>query len=291
MAVIARAKELKNVVLGEVGVLFNLDLTKGLDTLLAKGKVVFDSPDLQDDGWHFFGITGNDTKFVQDIKTFEVRVGVPEFILKRWIVGKEGTISGHFKELDAEIVNLLSGNQAILNYFPTANVELAIHAVDGAAKTLEMANADAAKLIVGNTVIVAATGTHDTSLNSARVTRLGTPGETYTLVYFEESWFTTLPLVTDFVRQPSYSVAQLGTDGLTACQALLFYETYDGVQFIYHFPDCEFTPNVSPTFGGVSEEQRLPFELKIEGTANDEHFDGEMNILGYFYELLERSTT
>ena len=287
MAVITKAKEIKNVVVGEAGLMFNMDETKQLATHLATGKLVFDSDALKADGWQFFGVTGNDTKFTQDIKMFEVKVGVPEFTLKRFVVGKDGAISGHFKEVDTEINKLLAGNTAIKNIFPTANTAVTITAVDANAKTVTVAAADAGKFTVGNTVVVDADASLATSVNTARITAKAT--STDCVLTFSESWFRTLPTTSMKIRQPSYSVAQLGTDSITSCQVVRFYETFDGVQFIYHFPLCEFTPNVSPSLGGTSEEMRMPFELKMEGTPNDEHFDGETNILGYFYELLARS--
>ena len=287
MAVITKAKEIKNVVVGEAGLMFNMDKTKQLATHLSTGKLVFDSSALQADGWQFFGVTGNDTKFTQDIKMFEVKVGVPEFTLKRFVVGKDGSISGHFKEVDTEINKLLAGNTAIKNIFPTANTAVTITAVDAVAKTITIAAADASKFTVGNTVVISADADLATSTNTARITAKAT--STDCVLSFSESWFRTLPTTSMKIRQPSYSVAQLGTDSITSCQVVLFYETFDGVQFIYHFPLCEFTPNVSPSLGGTSEEMRMPFELKMEGTPNDEHFDGETNILGYFYELLARS--
>lgn len=288
MAVITKAKEIKNVVVGEAGLMFNMDKTTTLATRLATGKLVFDSDTLRTDGWQFFGVTGNDTKFTQDIKMFEVKVGVPEFTLKRFVVGKDGTISGHFKEVDTEINKLLAGNTAIKNIFPsTGHTESVISAVSGANKTVTVPAADTALFTVGNTVVCDLTANHATSTNTARITAKEIVTTTCVLT-FSESWFRTLPTTSMTLRQPSYSVAQLGTDSITSCQVVLFYETFDGVQFLYHFPLCEFTPNVSPSLGGTSEEMRMPFELKMEGTPNDEHFDGDTNILGYFYELMER---
>ena len=285
---IAKAKEIRNVSIGEVGVLFNLNLTAELD--YDNGKIDFDGSATKADGWVFYGLTGQDTKLTTDIKVFDAKVGVPEYILKRFLVGEEGTITGNFLEADLQVHDLIAGNRTIKNYFRTADTAKAIVSEDLVNHTIDVVNADATALYVGNTVVVDVEASLPTSMNTARITAKSV-GPTNTTLSFSESWFITAPNhATMKIQQPQYSVSQIGASELTPVQVMMFYETAEGVQFIYHFPEASFTPNISPMFSNTGELYKLPFELKIEGVVNDEHFDGGKNILGYYYELMRRET-
>ena len=70
---------------------------------------------------------------------------------------------------------------------------------------------------------------------------------------------------------------------------MMIYESMEGVQFVYHFPKVAFTPNISPESPTTSSVFKLPFECKAIGVPNDQHFDGNKSIIGYFYELYKRS--
>lgn len=282
---IAKAKVLRNHSIGEVGLLINLDTAVTLD--LSSNKLDFDTPPT---GWLFYGLTGQDTKLTTDVQMFESKVGVPEFTIKRFMVGVDGTVTGNFLEADREIHDLISGDGVVKNIGPQLGGEKAIVSVDAANHEVVVASADAADINVGDVVTVAATGDTAESINCATVTSI-VSDVTNTTLHFDDGWFRTDPTGTDKLEVYLYGIAQIGAAQAKEVQAVLVYETRENVQFIYHFPIVTFTPNISPSFSSTNEVFKLPFEFKIIGVDNDQHSDGDKKILGYFYELFARSAT
>lgn len=279
---IPKAKEIINHSLGEVGLLINLDTDSVLD--LSTGKLDFDDPP---DGWAFYGLTSQDTKMATDVQVYESKVGIPEFTIKRFLIGVEGTVSGSFLEADVELHDLIAGNGNIKNIGGLTS-SVAVVAVSESAKTIDVVNADATNLKVGNTIIVDSTANLASSMNSAKLTSK-TVGATNTTLKFSDGWFRTLPTTSMHLQSYKYSIAQLAASNLDYLQAMLVYETCEGVQFVYHFPKITFTPNISPEFPTTSSVFKLPFEFKLIGVANSQHFDGNRKVLGYYYELLQRT--
>jgi len=282
---IAKSKVLRNHSIGEVGLLINLDTTAELD--LSSSKLDFDAPP---SGWFFYGLTGQDTKLTTDVQMFESKVGVPEFTIKRFMVGVDGTVTGNFLEADREIHDLIAGDGNVVNLGPTLPAEISIVSVDTVNHTIDIANADAAALTVGDVLTVAPLADLTESLQCATLTAMAT-GALNTTLSFTDGWFPEDPVNTDVIQVYYYGIAQIGASQAKELQAMLVYETRENVQFIYHFPKVTFTPNISPSFSSTNEVYKLPFEFKIIGVDNDQHFDGDIKILGYFYELFYRSAT
>lgn len=282
---IAKAKILRNHSIGEVGLLINLDTTVDLD--LSSSKLDFDTPPT---GWLFYGLTGQDTKLTTDVTMFESKVGVPEFTLKRFMVGVEGTVTGNFLEADRELHDLISGDGEVVNLGAVLPTPIAIVSVSESNKTIDVLNADAEDLTIGDVMTVDLTDDLTSSLNCATLTAKS-EGATNTTLSFEDGWFPRLPTTSDVIQVYYYGIAQIAAAQAKEVQALLVYETREDVQFLYHFPIVIFTPNISPSFSSTNEVFKLPFEFKVVGVDNDQFFDGDKKILGYFYELFYRSAT
>lgn len=284
MADIAKLKEKINHMIGQVGILINLDQTSEL--ALSSTKLDFDAPPA---GWLFYGLTSQETAITTDVQVFDSKVGVPEFIIKRFLVGVEGTITGTFLEADLTIHDMITGNGTIKNIGPSG-AAITFTGQDATAKTITLPTASAGSLFVNNTVVCAADADLETSLNTARITSITIAGSD-SVLHFDESWFPTTPAFGSMkLQQYTYGIAQLGASTLDELQVMLVFETSEGVQFLYHFPKCTFTPNISPTFSNTGEVYKMPFELKVYGVENDyaSLFDGETKVLGFYYELYKR---
>lgn len=284
---IAKAKEIVNHSIGEVGLLVNPNPNAtALD--LSTGKLNFDAPPA---GWMYYGLTTQETSMNTEMQMFESKVGVPEFTLKRFLIGAEGTVTGTFAEADVEIHAMLSGDGLVKNIGLGTAVQITV-----TTGVITVANADATMFRVGNTVVLGATsGACATSMNVGRITGK-TAGDTHTTLSFADTTWRTTPTTGMYANVCKYAVCQIGSSSLSEVQCMLVYETREGVQFVYYLPKCIFTPNISPNFSSTSAVFSLPFEFKMMG-VDDKYvtesatalFDRNRKVLGYFYELYDRN--
>ena len=286
MAIIANTKSWYNHTIGEVGVLFNLDDEDTLD--VSTGKVDFQAPP---SGWLYYGLTDQDTKLTTDVATFESKGGIPEYIIRTFVVGTEGSITGNFREADLAIHDLIAGDGTVLNVgLGTAD---ALTTVTKATKTVVAADTHAAQYIVGNQIVHGVlSGDCASSMNTARIKSKTVGGGFVTLVL--EDWFALAdPVAAEYINSSTYGIAKIASPEVRTIQTLLVFESNDGIQFLYYFPKCEFKPNMSPTFSSINEVFTLPFEVRLKGVGADWNgdFTETDTVLGFYYELHERFTS